>query len=105
LSHLELELLITEQGSDLSGLRKWSYMDLEGKTIKENNRTINQKINFTTAHCFPQQDSATPGHETAFMQQKRMLALYEAMTILSPGLNSFTTFPNKYKIGMLQMQR
>eukprot|EP00978_Attheya_sp_CCMP212_P047186 scaffold421252_cov49-Attheya_sp.AAC.2 len=36
---------------------------------------IKRKIYIVTAYCVAQPDSASPGHETAFMQQKRMLTL------------------------------
>jgi hypothetical protein len=50
-------------------------MSLAGKRIKHSNKTFNRKIYFTTAYGVPQHDSATPGHKTVFMQQKRLLTL------------------------------
>jgi hypothetical protein len=68
---------ITKQGSDPSGMGRWSYFCLEGQTLPENmtQEATKRKIYVVTAYCVAQPDSASPGHETAFMQQKRMLTL------------------------------
>ena len=68
---------ITHQGSDPSGLGRWSYFCLEGKQIDtdEDGHNINRKVNIITAYLVAQHDSASPGHDTAFMQQKRLLTL------------------------------
>jgi hypothetical protein len=68
---------ITTQGSDPSGLGRWTYMCLEGKTIdtENSNNTEHRQIYTITGYCPPQQDSSTPGDDTAFMQQKRLLTM------------------------------
>eukprot|EP00978_Attheya_sp_CCMP212_P024070 scaffold75064_cov55-Attheya_sp.AAC.2 len=68
---------ITKQGSDPSGMGRWSYFCLEGQTLPQNmtQEPIKRKIYVVTAYCVVQPASASPGHETAFMQQIRMLTL------------------------------
>ena len=68
---------ITKQGSDPSGMGRWSYFCLEGQTLPQNmtQEATKRKIYVVTAYCVAQPDSASPGHETAFMQQKRILTL------------------------------
>ena len=68
---------ITNQGSDPSGLGRWTYFKLGGKAIgkDKNNKPIHREVYVITAYCVAQSDSSTPGHDTAFMQQKRMLHL------------------------------
>jgi hypothetical protein len=53
---------ITTQGSDPSGLGRWTYMCLEGKTIdtENSNNTEHRQIYTITGYCPPQQDSSTP---------------------------------------------
>jgi hypothetical protein len=68
---------ITHQGSDPSELGRWSYVCLEGKQIgtDDNGINLNRKVNIITAYLVAQKDSAYPGHDTAFMQQTRLLTL------------------------------
>ncbi len=76
---------ITTQGSDPSGLGRWTYMCLEGKTIdtETSNNTEHRQIYTITGYCPPQQDSSTPGDDTAFMQQKRLLTMQGVANPLS----------------------
>jgi hypothetical protein len=68
---------ITQQGKDPSGLGRWSYFCLEGKPINTDNDGYNMhmKVNITLAYLVSQQDSSNPAHDTAFMQQKRLLTM------------------------------
>ena len=68
---------IIEEGNDPSGLGRWSYYCLEGKSTGNNKKgvPIPRRIYVVTAYCVAQTDSAKPGHDTAFMQQKRLLTL------------------------------
>eukprot|EP00978_Attheya_sp_CCMP212_P033265 scaffold133477_cov48-Attheya_sp.AAC.1 len=68
---------ITNQGSDPSGLGRWTYFKLGGKAIgkEKNNKPIHCEVYVITSYCVAQSDSSNPGHDTAFMQQKRMLHL------------------------------
>ena len=63
---------ITKQGSDPSGLGRWTYACLEGKPLGDGseNTPRHRKINIISAYLVSQNDSSNPGHDTAFMQQK-----------------------------------
>jgi hypothetical protein len=68
---------LTTKGSDPSGLGRWSYVCLEGKISDPQNpeNQVHSKTYSITAYCPSQPDSSTPGPDTAFMQQKRLLTL------------------------------
>lgn len=67
----------TSQGSDPSGLGRWTYSCMEGKVTSDSNAKVktNTTVYFVSSYCVSQPDSATPGNETVFMQQKRLLTL------------------------------
>jgi hypothetical protein len=67
---------VTTQGCDPSGMGRWSYFSIEGKLVCDaTKKDVHQKIHIISAYLVSQKDSANPGHETAFMQQKRILTL------------------------------
>eukprot|EP00978_Attheya_sp_CCMP212_P042668 scaffold263990_cov30-Attheya_sp.AAC.1 len=68
---------ITTQGSDPSGLGRWTHVCLEGKTIDTEtpNDHAHRQIYTITGYCPPQHDSSNPGDDTACMQQKRLLTM------------------------------
>eukprot|EP00978_Attheya_sp_CCMP212_P000995 scaffold2061_cov62-Attheya_sp.AAC.4 len=68
---------ITNQGSDPSGLGRWMYFKLGGKAIgkDKSNKPIHREVYVIIAYYVAQSDSSNPGHDTAFMQQKRMIHL------------------------------
>jgi hypothetical protein len=68
---------ITKQGSDPSGLGRWTYSCLEGKPLGDGSKSTprHRKINIISAYLVSQNDSSSTGHDTAFMQQKCLLTL------------------------------
>jgi hypothetical protein len=70
---------ITQQGKDPSRMGRWSYFCLEGKPINTDNdgKNVHRKVTIISAYLVSQQDSSNPGHNTAFMQQKRLLTMQE----------------------------
>jgi hypothetical protein len=65
----------TKQGSDPSGLGRWTYSRMEGKMNHDTAPPTPTRVYFITSYCVSQSDSSHPGTETVFMQQKRLLTL------------------------------
>jgi hypothetical protein len=65
----------TKQGSDPSGLGRWTYSRMEGKMNHDTEPPTPTRVYFVTSYCVSQSDSSNPGTETVFMQQKRLLTL------------------------------